>query len=99
MPGLRQRLAERSRSRERAVDDGPLGYGPEVTDWLRDWAWGGIPAAAVARKAIGRARTGCAEKLIKRLASCKDNLANAQRVVESIMPRSRFPPMQSLQGA
>ena len=57
MPGIQQRLA-RARSRSRSPRRGhmhhnqsPLGHGPELADWMRDWALGKSSAAGVVRKA------------------------------------------------
>jgi hypothetical protein len=92
MPGWRQRQeADRSRSPPR--DRGPFGFGVELTSWLRDWAWGRSPAVDLVRNAANRvaadSRTSC--PFIRRLAQCKGNEQNAERIVKSIIPAERFP--------
>ena len=100
MPGVRQRLAARSRSRERArTASGPLGYGPELSDWLLEWSWGDATAAAVVRRADAKAKNGCRDETIRRLSRTTANICNAERVVESLMPARHFPPALSLEGS
>jgi len=59
MPGIQQRLASaRSRSRSPTNNQSPLGHGPELADWMRDWALGECSASSVIRKADSKYRGG-----------------------------------------
>jgi len=93
MPGWRQRLArDRSRSpppRDRTA----LGFGVELTHWLRDWAWGRSPAVDIVRNSANKlaADTRLKCPVIRRLARCKGNEGNAERLVQDIIPRERLP--------
>jgi len=101
MPGLQQRRARRERERSRAPTQivGALGYGPELTDWLCDWALGRSFASSLIRKAHSKFRGGCTDPIITRLAKCHANLANAERMVESLMPLSSFPQMRRVENS
>lgn len=101
MPGWRQRLLAEDRSRSPARDRGPFGFGIELTHWLRDWAWGRSPAVDLVRNAANKLaadnRISC--PVIRRLANCKGNENNAERIVQSIIPQDRFPHVTHLEDS
>lgn len=102
MPGVLQRIAcsnrrnERSRSADRR---GVFGYGYELTNWLQEWAWGTIFASSLVRKADAKVKGGdTSNPHVCRLAKSVGCVQNAERIVESIIPTSRFPPLQTWAG-
>ena len=87
MPGFRQRLqwskaSDTSRSPRRPG-------GIVIEAWLSEWAWGKCAAVDLVRRAhahVGdHGARGLDERLL-RLARTFTNMANAERVVESILP-------------
>ena len=98
MPGWRQRR-EAARSRSPRRESGPLGFGVELTHWLRNWAWGKSYAVDLVRNANTKvaADDGTTCPHIRRLAS--GTASNAERMVESLVPRERFPQMAHVEDS
>ena len=100
MPGSRQHLAAivvRDRSRSPSRDD-KLQYGPELTQWLEDYAWGKAKACDVVRNAANKVKGGSRDKRIIRIGHCASSIGNAQRMVESLIPLHLCPPMTRVAG-
>eukprot|EP00974_Lingulodinium_polyedra_P070461 6818551-Lingulodinium_polyedra.AAC.1 len=99
MPGWRQQAAAASSSAARsrsppgqtAVETPVLGN--QLSAWLFAWAWGRKSASDIVRDAHAYALDNAAGEIpvpIKRLARTWTNIKNAERVVESLLPKARL---------
>ena len=92
--GWRQRR-EADRSRSPRKDVGPLGFGIELTSWLRNWAWGKLHGVDVGRNSVHKMADDaqsnrCTCPHIRRLAKTA-NENDAERKVKSMFPYARYP--------
>ena len=88
MPGFKQRFASRSPRRAPGEETTAWGWNSQVMQWMKGWAWGLQYANNIIQAAS--AIDGPTNPIVRRLASVQHE-RNAEKVIESLVPKNRFP--------
>ena len=93
MPGFKQKAAWAAARQE--AKEPRLAGDHQLRQWLSAWAWGGSPAVHVVSQAhshvLDHGKGKGLDARVTRLAKCYRSPANAEQVVESILPVTGMP--------